>query len=74
MQDGQRVFSEAVAAAEDAVELLQWLANEGAHWGEGLAVRQWVAIGLTSAEIRVSTDRPARIVVGSLGPIDLRFV
>ncbi|MGH3267127.1 MAG: hypothetical protein ACRDNS_34670, partial [Trebonia sp.] len=73
MQGGERVFAEPVAAAGDAVALLKWLANHGARWGEGLAVGQWVAIGLTAGEIRVATGSPVRVVVGSLGSIDLRF-
>lgn len=73
MQGGQLVFSEPAAGMTDAAELLQWLANHGARWGEGLAVRQWVAIGLAAGEMRVATDNPVRVVLGSLGSVDLRF-
>lgn len=73
LQGGSRVFSHPAGLVDDPVWLLQWLANEGARWGGGLLVGQWVAIGLGAGEIRIPTRHPARIVVGSLGSVDVRF-
>lgn len=63
----------AVGGINDPIELLRWLANEGARWAGGLAVGQWIAVGLGIEEIRIPADAPARVVFGSLGAIDLQF-
>jgi len=63
----------ALGGTDDPIELVRWLANEGARWAGGLAVGQWVAVGLGIEEIRVPADAPARVVFGSLGAISLQF-
>lgn len=72
-QSGKRTLSRTAHATEDAVDLLQWLANEGSRWGGGLMVGQMVTIDLDAGEIEIATDQPARIVLGWLGAITLRF-
>lgn len=72
-QGGRRTFSGVAGPAEDAVSLLQWLANRGARWGGGLMVSQLAAIDLAAPEIVIRADQPARIVLGWLGAITLRF-
>jgi hypothetical protein len=37
-------------------------------------VGQWIAVRLGSTAVSVRTDQPARVTVGSLGSIELRFV
>jgi len=73
-QGGKRTFSGSAGASEDAIGFLQWLANQGSHWGGGLMVSQLVMIDLAAPEIRIRTDQPARVVLGWLGAITLRFV
>lgn len=62
-----------IGAADDPIELVHWLANEGARWAGGLAVGQWVAVGLGIDAIRIPAHTAARIVFGGLGAISLQF-
>ncbi|MGH7154949.1 MAG: hypothetical protein ACREF3_13570, partial [Acetobacteraceae bacterium] len=72
-QGGRRTFSVVTGPAEDAVSLLQWLANQGTRWSGGLMVSQLATIDLATPEIVIRPDQPARIVLGWLGAITLRF-
>lgn len=65
--------AEALGGADDPIELVRWLANEGSRWAGGLGVGQWIAVSLGIDEIRIPTDAPARIVFGGLGSINLQF-
>jgi 2-keto-4-pentenoate hydratase len=73
LQGGRQVFSCIATPPDDVVAALQWLANEGSRWAGGLSVGQWVAVDLEVGEIRIRTDQPARVVMGGLGAVDLRF-
>lgn len=72
-QGGRRTFSAVAGLEDDAISLLQWLANQGSHWGGGLMVSQLVTLDLSLPEILIQADQPARIVLGWLGAITLRF-
>jgi hypothetical protein len=39
----------------------------------GLMVGQWMAVDLGAGDIRIRTEQPARVVMGGLGAVNLRF-